>query len=211
MRAKLWIALGALVVMALGITAGTMALFSAQTANSDASFMAGTLNLDSYRDQGDSIPGPMFYTTPLEGQTPGGVPGNRPTGLWAPGDTNMRVLMIRNTGSLDALLTGVRASMHVGSSRALADKLEVRVTTAAPAGQDPFANPGAFTVLASGTMGAFIDNDQMFPTKQLLVHGPAPKPLYFWVRLPLDADNSYQNTSLYVDFTVYGEQKRNNP
>jgi len=81
-RAKIWLALGAAVVLTLGVTTGTLALFSATTSGSNNTYTAGTLSINSYRDQGDSVPGPMFYTTPIEGQTPSNIPGLRPTGLW---------------------------------------------------------------------------------------------------------------------------------
>jgi len=113
----------------------------------------------------------------------------------------MRVLMLRNTGSLDAWLTGVRATMQAGSSRYLADELQVKVTTDAAGTNE----------IASGTMGDFIANNQMFAPKIALNVGPVPKPFYFFVSLPLNADNSYQNLTLRVDFTMMAEQKKNNP
>lgn len=35
--------------------------------------------------------------------------------------------------------------------------------------------------------------------------------LHFWVGLPLDADNSYQNLSAVASFAVFAEQKAHNP
>jgi predicted ribosomally synthesized peptide with SipW-like signal peptide len=203
MRAKLMLV--AALVVVLGVSAGTLALFSATSGAANNTFTSGTLSINSVRDQGDTVPGPMFYITPASGNEGGGN-GLYPTGYWAPGDTNMRVLVVKNTGSLDAWMTGVRASMHAGSSRHLADKLQVKVTT----------DSAGTAVIASGTMGNFLDADQIFPSKLSLnaAHPPLPaisKPLYFWVTLPLDADNSYQNETLVVDFTVYAVQKKNNP
>ncbi|MDB4895567.1 MAG: hypothetical protein JWN15_1829, partial [Firmicutes bacterium] len=87
MRKQALLAIGAAAIMAVGISAGSFALFSAQAGPSQAILTAGTVNLNSWRDQGDTIPGPMFYTTAAEGATsPGGVPGLYPTGPWAPGD-----------------------------------------------------------------------------------------------------------------------------
>lgn len=201
MRLKVWLALGTVVALTLGITAGTYALFSATTTNSDSIFTAGTVALTSWRDQGDTVPGPMFYTTPAEGQTPSGLPGLLPTGHWAPGDKHMRVLMVRNTGTLAAWLKSIQTDMTPGSSIYLAQKLQVKVTT----------DSAGLNVLASGTMADFINTDQTFSTPISINPGPAPKVLYFHVELPLDADNSYQGLTLRVDFSVYAEQKANNP
>lgn len=207
MRAKLWLSVGVAVMMALGIAGGTLALFSDATASQDSTYTAGTLSLNSWRDQGDTVPGPMFYTTPSEGATTGGLDGLLPTGYWAPGDTHMRVLLVRNTGSLDAWLVGVGADMAPGSSQYLAEKLTYKITT-----------DGAGTnIVASGVLHDLITTDQLFPSKiahnatTLPVHMRPPKPFYFFVTLPLDADNSYQNLTLRVDFTVHAEQKANNP
>jgi predicted ribosomally synthesized peptide with SipW-like signal peptide len=199
MRTKLWLILTAVAVMALGTLAGTFALFSANAASNNL-FTSGTLTLDSYRDQGDTIPGPMFYTTPTEGQTPGGLPGLYPTGPWAPGDTNHRVLIVKATGSLDAWLTSVGASLDSGSMH-LANALTYKVTT----------DSAGTNIIASGTLGALISGgDATFSTK---VSAPVgiPKQLHFWVTLPLSADNSYQGETLRVTFHVNAVQKKNNP
>ncbi|HYF91400.1 MAG TPA: hypothetical protein VD969_04060 [Symbiobacteriaceae bacterium] len=206
MRTKLRLVLGAVLVTALGVSAGTVALFSAATANQDNTITAGTLAINSWRDQGDTIPGPMFYTTPAEGQTPGGTNGLLPTGLWAPGDTHHRVLMVRNEGSLDAWLVSVGADLHSGSMH-LANKLQYKVTTDA----------AGLVVIASGTLGSLIGTDVAFPSK-IALNAPAipipsrpPKPFHFWVTLPLDADNSYQGETVRVNFFINAEQKKNNP
>ncbi len=201
MRAKLWLTLGGSLAIALGLTVGTLALFTAETPVDSVQFEAGTVRLNSYRDMGDTIPGPMFYTTPTEGQTPGGVPGRRPTGYWAPGDNNVRALFVENSGNLDAWLVGIGAEAQAGSSRHLAEKLQAKVTT----------DLAGTNVLASGTLASLIDTDQAFATRLALNVGPAPRALYFHVTLPLDADNSYQNEVLRVDFHVMAEQKANNP
>lgn len=205
MRKKALLAIGAAAIMTLGVSAGTVALFSAQSGPSQAILTAGTVNLKSWRDQGDTIPGPMFYTTAAEGQTPGGVPGLYPTGPWAPGDTVMRVLMIRNNGELDAWLTGIDADLVSGSTH-LAAELNYRVTT----------DVAGANAVASGNLAALIAGTATFASPIALdAIGPvptrAPKPFYFWVSLPLDADNSYQSETLRVDFTVNASQKRNNP
>lgn len=206
MRGKLVLTLGVAASIALGASVGTFALFSDQTASQNNQIMAGTLSLNSWRDQGDTVPGPMFYTTPAEGNT-GTQDGLLPTGYWAPGDTHHRVLLVRNTGSLGAWILSLGADMHPGTSQHLADKLEYRVT----------ADSAGTVVLASGILGDLIDTDYTFapkidlPSSALPVHLRPPKAFHFWVTLPLDADNSYQGETLKVDFHLNAEQKKNNP
>ena len=222
MRAKLWLTLGAVSVMALGIAAGTVALFSASSPSSNNNFTAGTLSLSAVRDQGDTVPGPMFYTTPDEGDTPSGVDGLFPTGPWAPGDSKVRVLILRNTGSLDAWLTSVGADLASGSMH-LADKLRYCISTSPivpllPGHQNdnmPQCPPtdGPFPqFIAVGNLGALITADHTFDWGNIAMNaGPVPKPFYFYVSLPLDADNSYQAETLKVDFFINAVQKKNNP
>lgn len=207
MRMKLWLALGAATVIALSATAGTFALFTASTANSNNQFQAGTLTLSSWRDQGDTVPGPMFYTTPAEGNT-GVQDGLLPTGVWAPGDQHMRVLLVRNTGSLDGWLSMIGADLAAGSMH-LAQKLEYTIRV---------DNPGG-PVISSGILADLINTDVSVPvgTVELKSFFPMPvttrppKAFYFFVRLPLDADNSYQGEQLKVDFHLQAVQKKNNP
>lgn len=201
MRTKRILLIGAAAVMALMAATGTLALFSAATAPTDTHFAAGTVSIGSYRDMGDSIPGPMFYTTPAEGQTPNGTPGLRPTGYWLPGDTFVRALFVENHGTEDLWLMGVGANMHPGTSRHLAEKLQAKVTT----------DLAGVNVLVSGTLADLIDAYHPFSAKLALPVGPAPRALYFHVTLPLDADNSYQNETLRVDFDVNAEQMAHNP
>lgn len=219
MRAKLWLTLGALGVMALGVTGGTLALFSASSASANNQFTAGTLTLDSVRDQGDTIPGPMFYTTTAEGTVPPGAPALYPTGPWAPGDSKVRVLIVKNTGSLDAWLTSVGADLAAGSMH-LADKLRYCIATTAIAplapkdAQPPCpATNGPFPqYIAVGNLGDLINADHPFDHGQIAMNaGPLPKSFYFYVSLPLDADNSYQNETLKVNFFINAVQKKNNP
>lgn len=202
MRKKAILLLAAVAAMAVGVTAGTYALFTATTGPAHNIFVAGTLEIDSYRDNGDTIPGPMFYTTPAEGST-GTLDGIYPTGEWAPGDQHTRVLIVENVGSLDAWLVSVGADAHPGSSIYLADKMDYWVATDA-----------AFTnVLASGKLGSLIASDVTF-TNEVPSQVGTPteiQNLYFKVKLPLDADNSYQNLDLIVDFHVGAVQMDNNP
>lgn len=190
---RIWLlAIAAVLVLSVAGGAVTLALFSAQAAPSNNQFMAGTLVIEANRDNGDTVPGPMYYIGP------GG--GLYPTGYWAPGDEHHRVLQVENTGSLDAWLKHVRASLDAGS-RYLADKLEVKVTS----------DPAGMVVLAQGTLGQFIDADQPFMGGPISADVGDVIDLHFWVKLPLNADNSYQSLSAVASFSVYAEQKAHNP
>jgi spore coat-associated protein N len=95
-----------ILAVSTAIGGATYALFSSSATNQGNSFSAGTLKIDSARDD---IPmtGPMFYT-----ESPSDVTGigGLATGEWAPGDINTRGLFLRNTGSLDAKLTALKAT-----------------------------------------------------------------------------------------------------
>lgn len=202
MRAKVTMILAGTLTVALGASAVTYALFSA-SAVQEQIFSAGTVALYSYRDAGDTIEGPMFYTTPDEGESDQGLDGRKPTGFWAPGDSHRRVLIVTNTGDLDVWLTGVGAELAAGSSRHMADKLTYKITL----------DPAGSQVLAQGNLGELIDHPINFAQKVPMNVRPVrvPRQLNFFLTLPLDADNSYQTETLRVDFKVFAEQKRNNP
>jgi len=220
---RVWLLLGAAAVLAISAPAATLSLYHAESTGPDggaagaaqvAGFRrlsgampgseaspqnqvtAGTAQLANLRDEGGLTAGPLFYTTAAEGRTYDGTqPGRLPTGPWAPGDSYTRTLVVRNTGTLDLRLTGAGASLRPGSSRRLADALQVRVSTDAAGTQ----------VLATGNLGQFSDGALTFGSKLPLLAGGSPVTLYVHVALPLTADNSYQTLTLLADFTVRGE------
>lgn len=214
---KVWVM--AIVVTLAMTTLGigfSMALFSDSTAVSTSNIVAGTLELSSNRDQGDSINGPMFYTTEAQGWTYDGIlppvnppDGPGPTGYWAPGDEHERVLQVENIGSLDGLLTKIRAVKKSGDD-ILANKLQVRVVWL----RSDYDFEGNVTTteveVASGTLRNFIDADQEM-TSPIEIYPGDVIDLHFYVELPLDANNDYQEKDLDVGFTVYAEQMANNP
>lgn len=195
---RIWILAVAFVVMAAVAGGGlTLALFSDQGPVADVEFMAGTLEIAADRDMGDGVPGPMFYIDTAGG---GADPNNHPTGLWAPGDEHHRILQVENVGTLDAKLTHIRATLQSGSTL-LADKLNVTVTSDA----------AGTNVVASGTLGDFLNADQPFMPGPIEAMVTDVINLHFWVEFPLDAGNEYQGLSTVVTFTVYAEQLDNNP
>ncbi|MDD3889435.1 MAG: TasA family protein, partial [Syntrophomonadaceae bacterium] len=63
MKRKL-IILSLTLVLAMTLAGGaTFALFTDQASNQESVVTAGTVDIDSYRDGFDTVPGPMFYTT----------------------------------------------------------------------------------------------------------------------------------------------------
>ncbi|MDF2628717.1 MAG: hypothetical protein K0R39_2548 [Symbiobacteriaceae bacterium] len=205
---RFWLlATAASLAVAVGVGGATLALFSATSPNSNNQFTAGTVAIDAQRDMGDGIPGPMYYVTTGTGGTD---PNQYPTGYLAPGDgigaahtpegeRLHRILQVENVGTLDVKLTKLRATLQSGS-KYLADKLNVKVTT----------DPDGLDVIASGTVGSFIDADQTFSTP--IEQAPTDMAnLHFWVEFPLDANNSYQGLTAVVSFTVYAEQLAHNP
>lgn len=207
MKTKLWLAMGsALVAAAVGL-GGTLALFS-DTADADLEFMAGRLCLDAQRNDGESVPGPMFYVTPEQGETPGGVPGLFPTGLWAPGDSPQRTLTVSNPtscSSLNAWLDTVQASLQPGSDAMLADKLWVEITT---------PQVGTEIKVAEGWLSDFLAGpvELRYPGGgRIPLNLGSNRHVKFRVTFDITADNSYQGTNLVVDFTVNAVQMDNNP
>lgn len=187
-----------LTVLVMAIGGASLALFTADASNEDNTFVAGTLDIDANRDQGDGVPGPMYYFDTSGG---GGTPPNQfPMGYLAPGDGGEdlhRVLQVENVGSLDARLIRIEGDLQSGSQY-LADKLELVITT----------NPEATDVIYSGTVGDMITNGEDINIE--LPPGDIAN-LHFWVEFPRDADNSYQGLSAVVSFSVHAEQVANNP
>jgi spore coat-associated protein N len=95
------------------IVGGTYAFFSDTEQSNGNMYSAGTLSLESMRND---LPteGPMFYT----GTSPSGVMG---TGLWKPGDAHTRGLFIENTGSLNGVLKKISATPEAASGSAAYD------------------------------------------------------------------------------------------
>lgn len=115
-------------LFAISIGGATFALFTDSATNAPNTFRAGTVDIDSYRDGFDTIPGPMFYTNEIEGATPTdpSYPGLKPTGLWAPGDSHVRSLIVYNKGTLDAVLDQVKANT-VRDDQLLREHMDVAI------------------------------------------------------------------------------------
>lgn len=195
---RTWLMALAAAAMAIAVGgAATLALFTDTTGPASSILTAGTLEIDGQRDQGDNIPGPMFYTTGAEGSN-GTDAGLLPTGLWAPGDEHHKVLQVENIGSLSALLKTVSATLE-STDNGLPDVLDVKITS----------DPAGANVLTSGKLREFLTAPKSIGS--ILAAPTDVIDLHFWVSMPLATGNTYQNLSLKVSFSVYAEQAANNP
>ncbi|HWI66285.1 MAG TPA: TasA family protein [Symbiobacteriaceae bacterium] len=207
MKKKLLLATSAVLAVALGVGT-TLALFS-DTATSTNNFTAGRLCITAERNDGDPVPGPMFYVTAAQGQTPGGIPGTLPTGVWAPGDTHTRTLTISNPTScstMGAWLTTIETTMHPGGYLPMADKLWVELYTPQGGGPDVKVAEGWLSTFLAGPVAI-----QYPDTSKIPVHLSANRHMKFKVHFDIGADNSYQDKTLVVDFKVNAVQMPNNP
>jgi predicted ribosomally synthesized peptide with SipW-like signal peptide len=210
MNKKLLLSCGAVLTAAAVGIGTTFALFSAQTASNNT-FTAGTLCLTSERNDGDTVPGPMFYVTPAQGATPPplNLPGTLPTGEWAPGDTHTRTLTVFNPtscSSMNAWLTSVEASVHPGGYLPMANKLWVEITTPQGGGPDVKVAEGWLSTFLAGPVPI-----QYPDTTKIPLFLTSNRHMKFKVNFDLSADNSYQGQTLVVDFRVNGVQMPNNP
>lgn len=230
-RSLLLTAASAVLMVSLGVGA-TLALFTDATDSQTNTFTAGRLCLESQRNTGDTVPGPMFYMLASQGHT-GSEPGRYPMaelspnspgdfvpetpGGWAPGDSAIRTLTVYNGSmdcrSLEARLTHVTASLQAGSYAPLANKMKVTVYA---------QSVGGLKQIAQAYLSDFLDPNGVeirYPAPSLqhptlpAFTGMMPSNLHmeFKVEFDLDTPNEYQDKDMIVDFTVHGEQVKNNP
>lgn len=196
-------------VAAVG-TGATLALFS-DTQASRGDLAAGRLCITAERNDGEPVPGPMFYVTAEQGATPSGKLGLYPTGVWAPGDSATRTLTVYNPASCssqDAWLTSVQAELTEGipnQYEAMADVLHVTVST-------PWN--GTDTVVGEGSLREFLQGSVpiAYPDgSKIPVYLGSNRHFELTVTFLPCAGNEYQDKTLVVDFLVNGEQQKNNP
>lgn len=207
MKKRLWLALSVLSIMAVGVGT-TFAIFSASV-STNSTFTAGSLCITSERNDGDPVPGPMFYVTSAQGQTPLGIPGTLPTGVWAPGDTHVRTLTIYNPiscSTMNAWIDTVQASMHPGGYLPMADKLWVELFTPQAGGPDVKIGEGWMSQFLAGPVPVSYPGGGRIP-----LFLSSNRHMKFRVHFDIGADNSYQDKTLVIDFTVNGSQMPNNP
>jgi hypothetical protein len=211
----------------------TLAIFSGSAQNSGNVAHAGTIDLTAKRDHGDYTPGPMFYSDSLD---PAGnhpydkskiSPSGEALGAWAPGDIVKRTMILTNEGSLDAKLTGIKATARAAYTQNLLTGGSSTVTgfTSGPA-YDEFIQKANVTValpdqsltLYNGPLSGLISTGNGYATllNQPVLQGTfggfgsGPLNITFEVHLDNSASNEVQGKSFIFDFGFYSEQVRNN-
>lgn len=215
-KSKLFLALCMVIGMTVLVGGSTLALFSAQSATSNT-FTAGTLTITTKRDDGQPVPGPMFFVNDSQGMAevaPGVfVPPNpnTATGLWAPGDSHAKTLIVENprtADNLDAYLTSVQATLNAGSDAELADEMYVSVYYLNKTVFPPQAIDVAHGYLSDFVAGPVLLklNGQKIPVSRY--NGAVD--LQFLVAMDQDAGNQCQDKTLVANFIVNAEQQDNN-
>jgi hypothetical protein len=157
-------------------------------------FQTGTLALAVERGAPDSPNGPLFYITAAEGAGPDGTPGQLPTGEWAPGDRFQRTLIVRNTGTLPIVVSGVAVVNLIGSDLAAVAQVEVSTTpTGAP--------------LTWGTIVELAKLPHLFLGGPQELQPGASMTLYVRTNLDRSVGNIYQGKRIQFDLQVLGEQR----
>lgn len=223
-------------VLALALAVGgtTYAIFTSSASNSGNTITAGTINLDAKRDNGDYVPGPMFYPDALDpdGNHPYDVsqiaPSGEALGGWAPGDKVTRTMILTNTGSLDAMVTGIKATPRATYTQNLPSGGNRTVNGLTSGAEfDEFVqlahvkvwNPdGAGTILYDGQLKDLIAAGQFYVPvlNELVLTGvkppfqPGPLNINFEVTLDKSASNALQGKNFIFDFGFFAEQVRNN-
>lgn len=211
MNKKLLMILGSTTAIAALSIGGTMALFT-DSREVSGDFFTGTLCINAERNDGDPVPGPMFYITAEQGKTPSGQLGTIPTGVWAPGDEHVRTMTIYNPeecSSMDAWITHVGARLSEGFEdqyEPMAEKLYVVLKTPQDGGPDVVVGEAPLSDFLAGRVPIAYPDGSKIP-----VYLTSNRHMKFEVTFDLDAGNDYQDKTLVVDFMVYAEQMPNNP
>lgn len=204
-------------MITIGATVGgaTYALFTSSASNSNNTATAGTINLTQERDQGDTIPGPMFYTSTSDPtgsfpydtnkNAPNQPPGGESIGGMAPGDSMFRALNLYNKGTLDAKVTKLKATVNgAGESSGAAydefiNKLNVLVEV-----------PSTKRVIYNGSLSELLNGWVPISPALTTKAGGGALNVTFTVTLDKTATNEIQGHNFVFDFSFYAEQLRNN-
>ncbi|MHB8983989.1 MAG: SipW-dependent-type signal peptide-containing protein [Carboxydocellales bacterium] len=196
----------------LAIGGATYALFTSSATNTGNNFTAGTINLVQDRDQGDTIPGPMFYSAASDPSgsfpydtnknVPYQPPGGEALGGWAPGDSATRAMNITNTGSLTAVVTKLKATVNTNGTSSgdayneFIDKMNILVLY-----------PATNKVLYNGKLAGLLNGWVDMPGLLANANGGAIN-ITFTATLDKQANNSLQGHKDFIfDFSFYAEQK----
>ena len=186
-----------LVCMLIG--GATFAVFTSQATTDSSTISAGTVEITVRRDMGDPVPGPMFYTTKEEGKFGSGSLPNWPTGQWYPGKTETRALIVKNSGSLNAVLDGVSAQVSnindPNVAQEFAQSMNVRIV---PLGVTN-------VVLYDGTLSG-LTAGKVAASNSLPITVGGEWYLNFTVTMDIEAGNNLQGLSPKVAFSIYASQ-----
>jgi hypothetical protein len=197
-RRSRWVtALACLLTSAAGVWGGiSLVLLSAQPAAAEG-LQLDHVSVISYRGN-DNVSAeadlsgwaaPMFYTNPGEGAHPGPPEGRLPTGVWAPGDTWERTLVVRNVDpDFQVRLDGIE--VQISGELALADWYSVDVRDAA--GRSFFT--GSLSEMAA----------HMVAITQELVLNPGEREAFtFTVHLDINTDQRLQGQTVRADLLIH--------
>ncbi|HLN64105.1 MAG TPA: SipW-dependent-type signal peptide-containing protein [Symbiobacteriaceae bacterium] len=222
-------------VTTLALVAGvSLALFTDDVSNSGNSFVAGELCLDTVRDRSDPTPGPLFYTTRVEGATydAANPPAPQDLGLfphewetlpdgrpWAPGDYDDAILDVHNCADLGLYLDTLSIGDYVitkpdgtpGSADYL-DYFTLTVEADMPNGTKKVVAQGSFTDFLAGKELRWFTGTPPALTQRwyYVAHGGANHHLYFHVELDRGMGNAFQGYSLVARFDISSVQSKHN-
>lgn len=221
-------------VLGLGLTVGgaTFALFTSSATNDGNTATAGTVNINVTRDNGDPIPGPMFYPDfldPLAHHPYDKVdshPSGESIGGWAPGDTIVRDMYLGNSGSLTARLVGIRAKMRDSYTQTTTTE-DGTATRTVSNGITEISDPTAYnefidkmnitiknsnTLLFQGKLSELITGSAWKnPVHEVLISASPSGPLNltFTAELSRTAGNNIAGKNFIFDFEFTAVQNKN--
>ncbi len=221
-------------ILGLGLSVGgaTYALFTSSAANDGNTASAGTVNINVMRDNGDPIPGPMFYPDSLDPlayhpyDQQDTAPSGESIGGWAPGDTVVRDMYLGNSGSLTARMVGIRAKVRESYTQTTNLEGQTATNTVSngvtattdPAAYNEFINKMNITIKNSNTLifqGKLSDlltgTVWKKPVNEVLI-APAPSGplnLTFTAELSNTAGNNIAGKNFIFDFEFTAVQNKN--
>lgn len=223
---KILLSLMVLGVVSSILGAGTFASFNAQTTNGNNTFKTGTLVLSNTKtsEAGASVVSPTCYSNG-SGATDTNANASCATLITAagmkPNDIYTATLTLKNEGSLDANAFNVFSSACATADAAgqtyhgtgdLCSKIQLYIQEVDGTGNDTtclYGNTGTSCDFsdATRTLADFVTNHTT-SNAGLAVHSNAltagsSSYIRIGMKLPLDADNSYQGRTATVDFNWY--------
>lgn len=192
----------------------TLALWTASATVPGNTATATELTVSVERDNGDTPPGPMFYTVVDEGN-PGAKVTNA-TGLWYPGKTKARLMTVKNTNSQIKL--GIsKIKFNIDQNSVLPDDTDPAVYSP----YDEYLDKMMFKVyydfdvdvdgkpisilLAEGTLEQFMQGFSLNPTDTEMLPGGFIN-LRFVATLSKEAGDQLKNVKPIVDFSLTSTQ-----